>query len=145
MPIKQRDLYSKFLGDRGMNSLCQLKFIFPLSACISNLYVFLNLLFYVFPGLPCNIGFDTTGRYFLTAGDKHVHVLHNVTGYKATIEELIETEKKASGQAMKERVRQQIQDARWVTFCPSIMKTFPCNKQRFFLSFKNLKFSAEKF
>ena len=54
-----------------------------------------------------------TGRYFLTAGDKHVHVLHNVTGYKATIEELIETEKKASGQAMKERVRQQIQDARY--------------------------------
>ena len=53
-----------------------------------------------------------TGRYFLSAGDKHIHILHNVTGYKATIEELIETEKKASGQAMKERVRQQIQDAR---------------------------------
>lgn len=66
----------------------------------------------VHSGLPSHIDFDMTGRYFLTAGDKHVHVLHNVTGYKATIEELIETEKKASGQAMKERVRQQIQDAR---------------------------------
>ncbi|KAH3887020.1 hypothetical protein DPMN_011033, partial [Dreissena polymorpha] len=32
--------------------------------------------------------------------------------YKATIEELVELEKKANGQAMKERIRSQITDAR---------------------------------
>lgn len=58
------------------------------------------------------IGFDNSGKFLLSAGDKHVHVLHNVTGYKATIEELLETEKKASGQAMKERIRSQIRDAK---------------------------------
>ncbi|XP_060574633.1 transducin beta-like protein 2 [Ruditapes philippinarum] len=57
------------------------------------------------------IGFDNSGKYLLSAGDKHVHVLHNITGYKATIEELIGLEKKASGQAMKERIRSQIRDS----------------------------------
>jgi hypothetical protein len=36
------------------------------------------------------------------------------TGYKATIEELIGLEKKASGQAMKERIRSQIRDSQYV-------------------------------
>jgi hypothetical protein len=26
------------------------------------------------------IGFDNSGKYLLSAGDKHVHVLHNITG-----------------------------------------------------------------
>lgn len=60
----------------------------------------------------CQIGFDNSGKYLLSAGDKHVHVFHNITGYKATIEELIGLEKKASGQAMKDRIRSQIQDAK---------------------------------
>jgi len=27
-----------------------------------------------------HIGFDISGKYLLSAGDKHVHVFHNVTG-----------------------------------------------------------------
>jgi len=33
-------------------------------------------------------------------------------GYRATVEELLDLEKKASGQAMKDRIRSQITDAR---------------------------------
>ncbi|XP_052801021.1 transducin beta-like protein 2 [Mya arenaria] len=61
--------------------------------------------------ISSQIGFDNSGKYVLSAGDKHVYVLHNITGYKATIEELVSLETKANGQAMKERIRSQITDA----------------------------------
>ncbi|KAJ8312492.1 hypothetical protein KUTeg_009865 [Tegillarca granosa] len=59
-----------------------------------------------------DLAFDTTNKYFVSAGDKHIHVFHNITGYRATVADLEEKEKKASGQAMKERIRQQILDAK---------------------------------
>ncbi|XP_052261131.1 transducin beta-like protein 2 isoform X2 [Dreissena polymorpha] len=72
--------------------------------------------------ISSQLGFDNSGKYLLSAGDKQVHVLHNITGYKATIEELVELEKKANGQAMKERIRSQITDAR--SFRPEM--PLPC-------------------
>lgn len=66
----------------------------------------------IHPVPSSQIGFDNSGKYLLSAGDKHVLVFHNVTGYKATIDELVGLEKKASGQAMKERIRSQIKDAK---------------------------------
>ncbi|XP_060075371.1 transducin beta-like protein 2 [Ylistrum balloti] len=59
-----------------------------------------------------DLSFDTTNKYLVTAGDRYVHVFHNVTGYQATVEDLLEKEKKASSTAMRDRVRQQISDAR---------------------------------
>ncbi|OWF53107.1 transducin beta-like protein 2 [Mizuhopecten yessoensis] len=59
-----------------------------------------------------DLSFDTTNKYLVTAGDRYVHVFHNVTGYRATIEDLLEKEKKAPSTAVRERVRQQILDAK---------------------------------
>ncbi|KAL3858331.1 hypothetical protein ACJMK2_012925 [Sinanodonta woodiana] len=66
----------------------------------------------VYSGLLTALEFDITGQYLLSAGDKHVHVLHNVTGYKAALADLREKELKATGAAMKERIRQQMNEAR---------------------------------
>lgn len=74
----------------------------------------LFLFFFHFSSAPVTwLGFDLSNRYLLTAGDKHIHVIHNVAGYKATIIDLKEKEKKATSQAMKERIRQQIEEARY--------------------------------
>ncbi|XP_071094018.1 transducin beta-like protein 2 [Haliotis cracherodii] len=58
------------------------------------------------------IGFDVGSKFLLSAGDKHVQVIHNVTGYRATIADLEQKEKKANTEAMRERIRNQIKDAR---------------------------------
>lgn len=59
------------------------------------------------------VAFDGSGKYLVASGDKHVAVFHNVVGYQATIHELEEERKKAHNQAFKERLQQQIDDARW--------------------------------
>ncbi|KAL5016827.1 hypothetical protein ScPMuIL_006416 [Solemya velum] len=58
------------------------------------------------------LSFDTLNRYLVSTGDKHIQVFHNIPGYRATIADLQEKEKKATGQAMRERIRQQVKDAR---------------------------------
>lgn len=56
--------------------------------------------------------FDISGRYLVCSGGKHVQVLHNVTGYKATVAELEEKLRTASGPGMKERIKQQVSEAK---------------------------------
>ncbi|XP_041347453.1 transducin beta-like protein 2 isoform X2 [Gigantopelta aegis] len=56
--------------------------------------------------------FDISGKYFVSMGDKHAQVFHNITGYRATVADLEEKERKSPGGAMKERLRVQIQEAR---------------------------------
>ncbi|RUS73021.1 hypothetical protein EGW08_019227, partial [Elysia chlorotica] len=56
--------------------------------------------------------FDISGRYLVCSGGKHVQVLHNVTGYRATVAELEEKLRTASGPGMKERLKQQVSEAR---------------------------------
>ncbi|CAG5117125.1 unnamed protein product [Candidula unifasciata] len=58
------------------------------------------------------LSFDNSGRYLVTSGGKHVQVIHNVTGYRATIADVEDRLKSASGPGMKERLRQQLNDAR---------------------------------
>lgn len=56
--------------------------------------------------------FDNSSRFLVTAGDKHIQVIHNVPGYNATIKDLHQREKKATSAGMRDRIRQQINDAK---------------------------------
>ncbi|KAL8591952.1 hypothetical protein ACOMHN_020430 [Nucella lapillus] len=56
--------------------------------------------------------FDLTNRYLLTSGDKQLQVVHNVPGHHATVAQLQEKEKKATSAGMRDRIRNQIKDAR---------------------------------
>lgn len=67
-----------------------------------------------FPAAITELSFDTLNRYLVSTGDKHIQVFHNIPGYRATIADLQEKEKKATGQAMRERIRQQVKDARYI-------------------------------
>nr|CAD7575509.1 unnamed protein product [Timema californicum] len=59
------------------------------------------------------VQFDSLGKFVLAAGDKHVHVFHNVTGYRATIASIQAKFKQATmSSAQKERMEQQLQEAR---------------------------------
>uniref|UniRef100_A0A0B6ZZF9 Uncharacterized protein n=1 Tax=Arion vulgaris TaxID=1028688 RepID=A0A0B6ZZF9_9EUPU len=58
------------------------------------------------------LSFDISGRYLVSSGGKHIQVLHNVTGYRATIIDLEDKLKSATGPGMKERLKQQLTDAR---------------------------------
>ncbi|ELT99402.1 hypothetical protein CAPTEDRAFT_149780 [Capitella teleta] len=56
--------------------------------------------------------FDPTNHFLLSTGDKHIHVVRNVAGYQSAILDLNEKVQKANGEAMKERIRQQIKQYR---------------------------------
>ena len=73
------------------------------------------------------LAFDSSNRYLVTSGDKHLQVIHNVPGYHATITDLQQREKKASSSGMRDRIRQQIEEAR----CAPV----GTGSVRFFLSF----------
>jgi len=54
--------------------------------------------------------FDISSRFLAVAGDKIVHVLHNVVGIKASVTDLEEKKRKATTGAMRERLQDQIND-----------------------------------
>lgn len=58
------------------------------------------------------IGFDPSGRYLVTAGDKHLLVFHNVVGYRANITDMEKKLKTATSQPMRDRLEMQITQAR---------------------------------
>ncbi|KAJ8042997.1 Transducin beta-like protein 2 [Holothuria leucospilota] len=58
------------------------------------------------------IGFDPSGRYLVTAGDKHLRVFHNVVGYRANITDMEKKLKTATSQPMRDRLEMQITQAR---------------------------------
>ena len=74
------------------------------------IYVFL---YFICPDSMSCLKFDISGRYLVCSGGKHVHALHNVTGYRATVAELEEKLRTASGPGMKERLKQQVSEARY--------------------------------
>jgi hypothetical protein len=59
--------------------------------------------------------FSIDGRYLAAAGGKHVNVFYNITGYRATITELEEKKKAANTAAMRDRIQDQINEARYIT------------------------------
>ena len=71
-----------------------------------------NISLYLFPVPIQCLEFDTLGQYLLSAGDKNINIFHNVVGYRAQIIDFEEKRRVATGQTHKERLQQQIDDAR---------------------------------
>lgn len=55
--------------------------------------------------------FSADSKYFLTAGDRQVHVFHNVVGYKVVARKTKQQVKSANTAAHKERLQQQADEA----------------------------------
>ncbi|XP_041052693.1 transducin beta-like protein 2 isoform X2 [Carcharodon carcharias] len=58
-----------------------------------------------------DLAFDINSRFLVSCGDRAIRVFHNVVGYRAVIEEMESRLKKATNEAMRERLQQQIDDA----------------------------------
>ena len=56
--------------------------------------------------------FSIDSRYLVATGGKHVNVFYNITGYQTTITELEDKKKVATTTAMKDRLDEQINEAR---------------------------------
>lgn len=63
-----------------------------------------------FLGRITAIMFDSSGKYVLTAGDKHIRVFHNVTGVHCDITTAKDKLKQTQTSATKERLQKVIQD-----------------------------------
>lgn len=55
--------------------------------------------------------FSVDGRYFVSAADKICRVFHNVAGYKAQVRRSKEQLKSAHGEALRERLIEQLREA----------------------------------
>ncbi|XP_051973730.1 transducin beta-like protein 2 [Xyrauchen texanus] len=58
-----------------------------------------------------NLKFDINNRFLVSSGDRAIRVFHNVTGYRAAIQDMQIMLKKASNEGMRQRLLQQIVDA----------------------------------
>uniref|UniRef100_A0A8C3SFC8 Transducin beta like 2 n=2 Tax=Chelydra serpentina TaxID=8475 RepID=A0A8C3SFC8_CHESE len=58
-----------------------------------------------------DLAFDVNSRYLVSCGDRAIRVFHNTAGYRAVVEEMKGMLKKATNEAMRERLQQQITDA----------------------------------
>ncbi|KAK7499108.1 hypothetical protein BaRGS_00009655, partial [Batillaria attramentaria] len=56
-----------------------------------------------------SLQFDISNKFLVTSGDKHLQVVHNVPGYKATIVDLKQREKKATSSGMRDRIQEAIE------------------------------------
>ena len=65
-------------------------------------------------GRVAALEFSINSRFLAVAGDKHVAVFHNVSGYRSTIAELEQKKKSATTAAMRERLQAQINEAKLV-------------------------------
>jgi len=73
---------------------------------VSEIHKFFNIL--IGP-ITCLI-FDTVGKYLLVAGNKHIKIFHNITGYRTAIESAKRKLQQRQTQATKERLERIIQD-----------------------------------
>jgi mRNA-capping enzyme len=64
--------------------------------------------FFVGP-ITC-LAFDAMGEYLLVAGDKHVNIFRNITGYRTAIESAKRKLAQRQTQATKERLEKMIHD-----------------------------------
>lgn len=58
-----------------------------------------------------DLKFDINNRYLVCSGDRAIRVFHNAPGYRAAIQDMQAMLKKASNEAMRQRLEQQIQEA----------------------------------
>ncbi|XP_045128986.1 transducin beta-like protein 2 [Portunus trituberculatus] len=66
----------------------------------------------IYAGNIVDLLFDPESKLLLTLGDRHVRVFHNVAGYHATIQDLEQSHKKATSASMRDRVNQQVKEAK---------------------------------
>ena len=66
-----------------------------------------------FPAPVKAMRFDSSSGFLITIGGKHTHVFHNVTGYRVIVENLKENKTKASSAALRDRLQQQADQARY--------------------------------
>jgi len=55
---------------------------------------------------------DNTGKYVASAGDRQIRVFHNIAGLRGLIDDLTEKAHTAKQMTLKERIEEQIDDAR---------------------------------
>jgi len=55
---------------------------------------------------------DSAGRYVASAGDRQIRVFHNIAGLKGLIDDCTEKARTAKQVTLKERIEEQIKDAR---------------------------------
>ncbi|XP_071538410.1 transducin beta-like protein 2 isoform X3 [Panulirus ornatus] len=72
----------------------------------------LNTISDIYSGNIVDLFFDPSNKLVLTLGDRHVRVFHNVAGYMATIQDLQQNLRQATNSTMRERLDQQIKDAK---------------------------------
>ncbi|XP_050696721.1 transducin beta-like protein 2 [Eriocheir sinensis] len=72
----------------------------------------LNTINDIYAGNIIELCFDPESKLLLTMGDRHVRVFHNVAGYHAAIQDLEASHKKATSAAMRDRINQQIKEAK---------------------------------
>ncbi|XP_062870068.1 transducin beta-like protein 2 [Trichomycterus rosablanca] len=58
-----------------------------------------------------DLRFDINNRFLVSTGDRAIRVFHNVTGYRAAIEDMEAMLKKSTNNGVKQRLQQQITDA----------------------------------
>ncbi|XP_036381187.1 transducin beta-like protein 2 [Megalops cyprinoides] len=58
-----------------------------------------------------DLKFDINSRFLVCSGDRAIRVFHNAPGYRAAIQDMQAMLKKASNEAMRQRLQQQIQEA----------------------------------
>ncbi|KAJ8342840.1 hypothetical protein SKAU_G00327680 [Synaphobranchus kaupii] len=58
-----------------------------------------------------DLKFDINNRFLVCSGDRAIRVFHNTPGYRAAIQDMQVMLKKASNEAMRQRLEQQIQEA----------------------------------
>ncbi|XP_045615048.1 transducin beta-like protein 2 isoform X4 [Procambarus clarkii] len=72
----------------------------------------LNTIEDIYSGDIMDVIIDPSSKIVITLGDKHVRVFHNVAGYMATIQDLEQSQQKATNSAMRDRIYHQIKDAK---------------------------------
>ncbi|XP_030648585.1 transducin beta-like protein 2 [Chanos chanos] len=65
----------------------------------------------VHSGEITDLKFDVNNRFLVCSGDRAIRVFHNVTGYRAAIQDMQTMLKKATNEGVRQRLQQQIQDA----------------------------------
>lgn len=62
----------------------------------------------------CKLGFDPSGKYLVSTGDRFIRIFHNIIGLRALVSDLEAKLKKTTSGAMKERLNYQIKSTRYV-------------------------------
>lgn len=58
-----------------------------------------------------DLKFDINSRFLVSTGDRAIRVFHNVTGYRAAIQDMQTMLKKTTNDGVRQRLEQQISDA----------------------------------